>query len=95
MANILTVLKVIPNDPNIDRSEIASIITENVAKKAEVEVIRTDEIDLFFGIVALRVYVKVPDSEEGGAKLNAYQESIEALEFVESVEVEGQTLTQS
>ncbi len=94
MGNALTVLKVIPKSPEVDRNALIEQIKNELTPDG-VEVLKTEEQPLYFGLFSLFIYLKHADSEEGSEVLNALHEDIQALDVVESVDVEAQTLMQS
>ena len=94
MGNALTVLKVIPTSPDVDRNALIEKIENELAPNG-LEVLKTEEQPLYFGLFSVFLYIKHPDSEEGSENLNKLQDDILALDTVESVDVEAQTLMQS
>ena len=94
MGNTLTVLKVIPTSPEVDREALINKVSNEMTPDV-IEVLKTEEQPLYYGLFSIFFYMKHPDSEEGSESLNTLQEGILSLEDVESVEVEAQTLMQS
>ena len=95
-ANVLTLLKITPSEPNLReaglREYLDTIIEEN-GLSSTLEVIKTEDEPLVFGIFATKAYVITPDSEDGAASLDLFMNKTENLHNVESVVVESQTLT--
>lgn len=84
MGDVAAKLKVMPQSPEIDLDELEGTIEDEIPDGASVRVF--DREDVAFGLVALMTTVIVPD-EEGGTE--SVEESIAAIEEVESVSVEN------
>ena len=95
-ANVLSLLKITPSEPNLRepgvREQLDKIIDDN-GLSSTLEVIKTEDEPLVFGIFATKAYIVTPDSEDGAASLDLFIEKTENLHIVESIEVETQTLT--
>jgi elongation factor 1-beta len=94
MGNVLTVLKVIPTSPEVDRESLIEKICNEMSPEG-MEVLKTEEQPLYYGLFSIFFYLKHPDSDEGSEMLNALQASMQDLDVIESVEIEAQTLMQS
>ncbi|MHA2271146.1 MAG: hypothetical protein ACXACI_04735 [Candidatus Hodarchaeales archaeon] len=94
MGNVLTVLKAIPTSPEVDRESLIAKIRNEMTPEG-VELLKTDEQPLYYGLYSIFFYLKHPDSDEGSEMLNALQADMQELDTIESVEVEAQTLMQS
>ena len=92
MSNVLTILKVIPTSPEANREEILSKAQNELMKELEIELLKYEEEPLFFGLVALKLFVKTVDSEEGNEVLQTYEQRLLDLEEIDNCEVELQTI---
>ncbi len=92
MANVLTVLKVVPNETSLRKEQIENLVKEKIISELPLEILRVEEQPLAFGLYATILYVKGADSEEGSAAIDALQEKLEGFEQIEDVEVLQQTL---
>ncbi len=92
MANVLTVLKVIPNEPSMRKEQIEQLVKEKILGDLPLELLRVDEQPLAFGLYATILYVKGADSEEGSAAIDALQGKLEAMDQIEDVEIMQQSL---
>ncbi|MFW9916434.1 MAG: hypothetical protein ACFFGZ_12585 [Candidatus Thorarchaeota archaeon] len=94
MGNVLTVLKAIPTSPEVDRDSLIAKIRNEMTPEG-VELLKTEEQPLYYGLYSIFFYLKHPDSDEGSEMLNTLQTDMLELDTIESVEVEAQTLMQS
>ncbi|MFQ5980708.1 MAG: hypothetical protein ACXAB4_02110 [Candidatus Hodarchaeales archaeon] len=94
MGNVLTVLKVIPTSPEVNRESLIEKIGKEMAPDG-LEVLKTEEQPLYYGLFSIFFYLKHPDSDEGSEMLNNLQAGMQDLDVIESVEVEAQTLMQA
>lgn len=84
MAKLLVVLKVLPTDVNINLDELASKIKEVLPN--DYELMKYEKIPIAFGLSALRLYILMPEEEEGGTE--KLEESVRKVSGVSEVEVE-------
>ncbi len=85
MAKLLVILKVLPTDIDVD---LKKEIVDEVSKKLPegYELMRYDIVPIAFGLNALRLYILMPEDEEGGTE--KLEEIIKSIEKVSEVEVE-------
>jgi translation elongation factor EF-1beta len=93
MANVLTIYKLVPNDSEFAYERFIETIITKICSKHEIEYIKYDKEPLAYGMYAMLLYVKNHDSEEGADALNAFQEELEQLEDLQTVELQQQTLS--
>ena len=74
MSNVLSIIKVFPTSPEVDREDILSKAKTDLTKGIELEILKYEEEPLFFGLVALKLFVKTVDSEEGNEVLEKFQQ---------------------
>jgi len=92
MANVLSILKVIPTSPEVDREEIVSLAKTDLIKGLDLEILKKEEVPLFFGLYAIKLFVKTADSDEGTETLQNFENRLLELEEVDNCEVELQTI---
>ena len=92
MSNVLTILKVFPSSPEADREAILSKASKDLTDGIELEVLKHEEEPLFFGLVAIKLFVKTVDSTEGNEVLENYQQRLLELDDIDNCEVELQTI---
>ncbi len=92
MSNVLSIIKVIPTSPEANLEEILTKIKTDLTKGIELEVLKSEEEPLFFGLVALKLFVKTVDSDEGNEVLEKFQQRLVDLEELDNCEVELQTI---
>lgn len=92
MSNVLSIIKVIPTSPEADREDIINKTKTDLIKGIELEILKYEEEPLFFGLVALKLFVKTVDSEEGNEVLEKFQQRLIDLEEIDNCEVELQTI---
>lgn len=92
MSNVLTILKVIPASPDTDREELLSVIQNDLMKDLAIEILKKEEEPLFFGLVALKLFVKTEDSDEGNEVLESFQTKLMDLNEIDNCEIELQTI---
>jgi translation elongation factor aEF-1 beta len=92
MSNVLTILQVIPTSPDADRDELLSVIQNELLKDLALEILKKEEEPLFFGLVALKLFVKTEDSDEGNEVLESFQKKLLDLDEIDNCEVELQTI---
>ncbi|MHA2363135.1 MAG: hypothetical protein ACXAC7_04205 [Candidatus Hodarchaeales archaeon] len=93
MANVLTILKLTPSDPELNREEfVINVIEKQLCKECNVEYLKYDEEPLAFGIYLIKPYFKTPDSEEGTDNINKLEELLSEREELQNVEMDLQTL---
>lgn len=93
MANVLTVLKIVPSNTELNRDDFVNNVLKGLCKDNNIEFVKYDEEPVAYGLVAILAFLKNPDSEDGAEELNALQETLEGLEDLSSIEIQGQTLT--
>ena len=93
MANVLTVLKIVPSDTEFNREEFVNNVFKGLCEENNIEYLKYEEEPVAYGIVAILAYIKNPDSEDGADDLNALQEILEGNEDLSNIEVQVQQLT--
>ncbi|MFB6125241.1 MAG: elongation factor 1-beta [Halanaeroarchaeum sp.] len=83
MGKVAAVIKVMPNDPELDLEELQERLETALPEGAKINKVDTE--DVAFGLVALLPTVIVPD-DAGGTE--AVEEAFGSVEGVESVSVE-------
>lgn len=84
MAKLLAVLKVLPTDIEINLDDLVSKIKDILPQGYEL--MRFDKVPIAFGLSALRLYILMPEEEEGGTE--KLEEAVKKVEGVSEVEVE-------
>ena len=84
MGDVIIVMKVMPESPEIDLKALAASIREVVPETKDIQ-----EEPIGFGLSSLKVLVIVPDSEGATEKV---EESIRGLKNVASAEITDVTL---
>ncbi|MFW9929034.1 MAG: hypothetical protein ACFFD1_06560 [Candidatus Thorarchaeota archaeon] len=92
MTNVLTILKLVPNDSELDFNSYIKNTIVPKCKEHNIEYIKQDKEPLAFGMFALVIYIKNEDSEDGADELNAFQEELEGSDDLQAVELQQQTL---
>jgi len=93
MANVLTILRITPSDPSLNREDYVNDVLKNkLSKECNVEFLKYDEEPVAFGIYAIKAYFKNEDSETGTQDIEKLQELIEQNNSISSVEMDMQTL---
>lgn len=92
MSNVLSILKVIPISPEVDREAIVKHAQEELTRGLELEILKREEEPLFFGLIAIKLFVKTSDSDEGTATLQSFEDRLIELDDVDSCEIELQTI---
>ena len=92
MSNVLTIVKAIPTSPEANLEEIILKIKTDLTKGIELEILKYEEEPLFFGLVALKLFVKTVDSDEGNEVLEKFQQRLIDMEEIDNCEVELQTI---
>ncbi len=85
MAKVLVLLKVLPEDINIDLEELKNKIAEALPEGYEIK--GYDIEPIAFGLKALRLYVFIPEETEGGTE--PLEKAVMNVEGVSQVEVEA------
>ena len=93
MANVLTVLKIVPSDTEFNKEEFINNVFKGLCEEHNIEYLKYDEEPVAYGLVAILAFLKNADSEDGADDLNALQETLEGMEDLSSIELQGQTLT--
>lgn len=84
MAKLLVILKVLPTDIDVNLDELASKIKEILPQ--DYELMKYEKVPIAFGLSALRLYIAMPEEEEGGTE--KLEESVKKVSGVSEVEVE-------
>ena len=92
MSNVLTILKVIPTSPEADREDLLSKARNELIDGLQLEILKHEEEPLFFGLVALKLFVKTEDSPEGNEVLQQFEKRLLDLEEIDNCEIELQTI---
>ncbi|MFX0122873.1 MAG: hypothetical protein ACFFAE_04490 [Candidatus Hodarchaeota archaeon] len=92
MSNVLSILRIIPTSPEVNREEIVSRAQTELREGLDLEVLKREEEPLFFGLYAIKLFVKTADSDEGTETLQKYEDRIINLEEVDNCEIELQTI---
>ena len=92
MANVLSILKIIPTSPEIDRDELVLRTQTEVAKDLDLEILKKEEEPLYFGLYAIKLFVKTSDSDAGTETLQKFEDRLIALEEVDNCVIELQTI---
>ncbi|MFX0049810.1 MAG: hypothetical protein ACFFAJ_14240 [Candidatus Hodarchaeota archaeon] len=92
MSNVLSVMKVIPTSPEVDREEIVSRAQNELRKDLNLEILKKEEEPLFFGLYAIKLFIKTADSDEGTETLQTFEDRLIALKEVDNCEIELQTI---
>lgn len=86
MGKVLTVIKILPENVEIDLKRLLEDIKKNLPENAEFK--DSKEEPIAFGLKALRIAVVVPDAEGGTDML---EETIKNVKGVGQVEIEHAT----
>ena len=92
MSNVLSILKIFPTSPEVNRDEVVSHAENELRKDLNLEILKKEEEPLFFGLYAIKLYVKTADSDEGTETLQEFEDRLIALEEVDNCEIELQTI---
>ena len=92
MSNVLSILKIIPTSPEVNRNEVVSHAQTDLIKDLDLEILKKEEEPLFFGLYAIKLFVKTADSDEGTETLQEFEDRLIALEEVDNCEIELQTI---
>lgn len=92
MSNVLSILKIIPTSPEVNRNEVVSRVQTNLISDLDLEILKKEEEPLFFGLYAIKLFVKTADSDEGTETLQKFEDRLIALEEVDNCEIELQTI---
>ena len=92
MSNVLSILKVIPTSPEANREELLAKAKGKLSEGLEIEILKYEEEPLFFGLVAMKLFVKTVDSEEGNEVLQTFEQRLIDVEEIDNCEVELQTI---
>ncbi len=85
MAKVLVLLKILPEDINIDLEDLKERIKKALPEEYEVK--GYDIEPIAFGLKALRLYVTIPEETEGGTE--PLERIVSSIEGVSQVEVEA------
>ena len=83
MARVLAVIKIFPNDANVDLNALKAKIQSSLPADSTVQ--KFDEEPVAFGLVALVAYVVLPQDAAG--QMDQVEESIRSVEQVSQIEV--------
>lgn len=92
MSNVLSIMKVVPTSPEVNREEIVSHAQNELSKGLNLEILKREEEPLFFGLYAIKLFIKTADSDEGTETLQTFEDRLIALEEVDNCEIELQTI---
>ncbi len=84
MARVLVVMKVMPEDIDIDLEELKEKIRSKLPQGYEIA--RHDIEPIAFGLKALRLYIIMPEETEGGT--DPLEKIVNSVEGVSQAEVE-------
>ena len=93
MANVLTILKIVPSGTELDREDFVNNVLKGLCEENNVEFVKFEEEPVAYGLVAILAYLKNADTEDGADDLNSLQETLEGNDDLSSVEVQVQQLT--
>ena len=93
MANVLTVLKIVPSDTEFSKEDFVNNVLKGLCEENNIEFLKYDEEPVAYGLVAILAFLKNPDSEDGADDLNVLQETLEGMEDLSSIEIQVQNLT--
>jgi len=83
MARVLAVIKIFPNDANVDLNALKARIQSSLPAGSTIQ--KFDEEPVAFGLVALVAYVVLPQDAAG--QMDQVEESIRSVEQVSQIEV--------
>ncbi|WOF17025.1 elongation factor 1-beta [Methanoplanus sp. FWC-SCC4] len=86
MGDVVIILRVMPESPEVDIEGLKSAIVEKYPGTKDVQ-----EDPIGFGLVALKVAIVIPDGEAGASE--EAEKAIQEIEGVESAEIVSLTLT--
>ncbi|UCG89973.1 MAG: hypothetical protein JSU57_05795 [Candidatus Heimdallarchaeota archaeon] len=92
MSNVLSILKIIPTSPEVNRDEVVSHAQTDLIKDLDLEILKKEEEPLFFGLYAIKLFVKTADSDEGTEALQKFEDRLITMEEVDNCEIELQTI---
>ena len=84
MAKVLVVLKVTPENIEIDLDKIVEAVKQKMPETYEL--LRYEKVPVAFGLYFLRLYIAIPEEEEGGTE--KLEKVIKGIEGVSEIEVE-------
>ncbi len=82
---MLALVKVYPSGADVDLSRLVEEVRSRLPRGYEIT--RHEEEPIAFGLKALRLYVLIPEDEEGGT--SRLEEVLRGVEGVDEVEVEA------
>lgn len=85
-------MKVVPTSPEVNREEIVFRAQNELRKDLNLEILKREEEPLFFGLYAIKLFIKTADSDEGTETLQTFEDRLIALEEVGNCEIELQTI---
>lgn len=93
MANVLTILKIVPSDTELNHEDFVNNVFKGLCEENNIEFLKFDKEPVAYGLVAILAFIKNPDSEDGADDLNALQETLEGMDDLSTIEIQTQTLT--
>ncbi len=85
MAKVLVSIKVYPEDADTDKSQLIEEIKK--ALPEGYELVRTSELPIAFGYVALKVHIAMPEETEGGT--DKLEKLLSEIKGIQDIEVES------
>ncbi len=85
MAEVYLVYRVTPNKSEVNYEELKSIIKKSLEPKYKVD--KVEEDDIGFGIKALRIYIRMPESSEEHSS-DEVENILSGIEGIGSIELE-------
>ena len=85
LAKVLALIKIFPNDANLDLNVLKSKIQQSLPADSSVQ--KFEEEPVAFGLVALIAHIVLPENAEG--KMDQIEESIRAIDSVSEIQVLG------
>lgn len=92
MSDVLSVYKLTPSDPSIDKDSLYSRIKDEYCNDVKAEFVGKKEEPGPFGMFYITLYIQTPDTEVGSESLSKFEELLEKEEAIQSWEMELQTL---
>jgi len=83
MARVLAIIKIFPNDANVDLNALKRRIESSLPAGSTVQ--KFEEEPVAFGLVALVAYVVLP--QDAGGQMDQVEESIRSVDQVSQIEV--------
>ena len=93
MANVLTIIKIVPSDTELNHEDFVNNVFKGLCKENDIEFLKYEKEPVAYGLEAILAYLKNPDSEDGADNLNNLQETLEGMDDLSTIEIQTQTLT--